>query len=91
VQVLIKTFRDLIDRGNSVLVIEHNTQLIEDADWVIDLGPEGGDGGGEIVAFGTPEEIAANPRSITGRYLGRDPGRNPGRDPRGVREQAGAA
>lgn len=75
VQVLIKTFRDLIDRGNSVLVIEHNTQLIENADWVIDLGPEGGDGGGEIVAVGTPEEIAANPRSITGRYL------------RGVREQ----
>jgi excinuclease ABC subunit A len=69
VQVLIRTFRDLIDRGNSVLVIEHNTQLIEQADWVIDLGPEGGDGGGEIVAVGTPEEIAANPRSITGRYL----------------------
>jgi excinuclease ABC subunit A len=69
VQVLIKTFRDLLDRGNSVLVIEHNTQFIEQADWVIDLGPEGGDGGGEIVAVGTPEEIAANPRSITGRYL----------------------
>jgi excinuclease ABC subunit A len=69
VQVLIKTFRDLLERGNSVLVIEHNTQLIEQADWVIDLGPEGGDGGGEIVAAGTPEEIAANPRSITGRYL----------------------
>ena len=69
VQVLIKTFRDLIDRGNSVLVIEHNTQLIEQADWVIDLGPEGGDGGGELVAVGTPDEIAANPRSITGKYL----------------------
>ena len=69
VQVLIKTFRDLIERGNSVLVIEHNTQLIEQADWIIDLGPEGGDQGGEIVAVGTPEEIAANPRSITGRYL----------------------
>jgi excinuclease ABC subunit A len=79
VQVLIKTFRDLLDRGNSVLVIEHNTQLIENADWVIDLGPEGGDGGGEIVAVGTPEEIAANPRSITGRYL------------TGVREEVGAA
>jgi excinuclease ABC subunit A len=71
VEVLIRTFRDLIDRGNSVLVIEHNTQLIEQADWVIDLGPEGGDLGGEIVAVGTPEEIAANARSITGRYLGR--------------------
>ncbi|HEX8172146.1 MAG TPA: excinuclease ABC subunit UvrA [Thermoanaerobaculia bacterium] len=69
VQVLIKTFRDLIDRGNTVLVVEHNTQLIEQADWIIDLGPEGGDLGGELVAVGTPEEIAANPRSITGRYL----------------------
>jgi excinuclease ABC subunit A len=69
VDVLMRTFRDLIDRGNSVLVIEHNTQLIEQSDWVIDLGPDGGDQGGEIVAVGTPEEIAANPRSITGRYL----------------------
>ncbi|MFZ2492726.1 MAG: excinuclease ABC subunit UvrA [Thermoanaerobaculia bacterium] len=69
VQVLIKTFRDLIVHGNSVVVIEHNTQLIEQADWVIDLGPEGGDGGGEIVATGTPADIAANPNSITGRYL----------------------
>ena len=60
-----------IDRGNSVLVIEHNIQLIEQSDWVIDLGPDGGDLGGEIVAVGTPEEIAANPRSITGRYLSR--------------------
>jgi excinuclease ABC subunit A len=66
---LIRTFRDLIDRGNSVLVIEHNLQLIEAADYVIDLGPEGGDQGGEVVAVGTPEEIGANPRSITGRYL----------------------
>jgi len=66
---LIRTFRELIDRGNSVLVIEHNIQLIESADYVIDLGPEGGDGGGEVVAVGTPEEIATNPRSITGLYL----------------------
>ena len=49
--------------------IEHNTQLIEQADWIIDIGPEGGDGGGEIVATGTPAQIAANERSITGRYL----------------------
>jgi len=69
VEQLIKTFRDLIERGNSVLVIEHNMQLIEASDWVIDLGPEGGDGGGEIVAVGTPADIAANPRSVTGRYL----------------------
>ncbi|HEX7829768.1 MAG TPA: excinuclease ABC subunit UvrA [Thermoanaerobaculia bacterium] len=79
VQVLIRTFRDLIERGNSVLVIEHNTQLIEQSDWVIDLGPDGGDLGGEIVAVGTPEQIAANPKSITGRYL------------RGSQQQAGAA
>ena len=69
VKQLIATFRNLIDRGNSVVVIEHNIQLIEAADHVIDLGPEGGDQGGEVVATGTPEEIAANPRSITGRYL----------------------
>src|SRR5207245_1143822 len=66
---LIKTFRNLIDRGNSVVVIEHNLQLIEAADYVIDLGPEGGDAGGEVVAEGTPEEIASNPRSLTGKYL----------------------
>ncbi|MGZ4810805.1 MAG: excinuclease ABC subunit UvrA, partial [Thermoanaerobaculia bacterium] len=66
---LIQTFRDLIERGNSVVVIEHNLQLIESADYVIDLGPDGGDLGGELVATGTPEEIAANPRSITGQYL----------------------
>jgi excinuclease ABC subunit A len=69
VQVLLHTFRELITHGNSVCVIEHNTQLIEQCDWIVDLGPEGGDGGGEIVAVGTPEEIAANPRSLTGRYL----------------------
>jgi excinuclease ABC subunit A len=69
VEQLIKTFRNLIERGNSVVVIEHNIQLIEAADWVIDLGPEGGDQGGEIVAVGTPEDIAADERSITGRYL----------------------
>jgi excinuclease ABC subunit A len=69
VQVLIRTFRDLIDRGNSVLVIEHNIQLIEQSDYVIDLGPDGGSLGGEILAVGTPEDIAANARSITGRYL----------------------
>ncbi len=69
VQVLIATFRGLIENGHSVLVIEHNTQLIEQADWVIDLGPGGGDLGGEIVAIGTPEEIVANQASLTGRYL----------------------
>jgi excinuclease ABC subunit A len=73
VDQLITTFRDLIARGNSVVVIEHNVQLIEASDWVIDLGPEGGDGGGELVATGRPSEIASNPRSVTGRYLKAEP------------------
>jgi excinuclease ABC subunit A len=59
----------LRDHGNTIVVIEHNLDVIKTADWVIDLGPEGGGGGGAIVAQGTPEEIAANPASHTGRYL----------------------
>jgi excinuclease ABC subunit A len=59
----------LVDAGNTVVVIEHNLDVIKTADWVIDLGPEGGDAGGDIVAVGTPEEIAANPRSYTGQHL----------------------
>ena len=58
---LLAAFRKLIDGGGSLLVIEHNLDIIKSADWVIDLGPEGGSGGGQIVAIGTPEEIAANP------------------------------
>ena len=60
---------ELVEQGNSVVVIEHNLEVIKTADWVIDLGPEGGDGGGEIVASGPPAEIAKNPRSHTGRYF----------------------
>jgi excinuclease ABC subunit A len=60
---------ELVDGGNTVIVIEHNLEVIKTADWVIDLGPEGGDGGGEIVAVGTPEDVAANPRSYTGQFL----------------------
>jgi len=59
----------LRDHGNTVVVIEHNLDVIKTADWVIDLGPEGGGGGGRIVATGTPEEIAKAPASYTGRYL----------------------
>ena len=55
--------------GNSVLVIEHNLQMIEAADWVIELGPEGGDGGGYVIAAGTPRELAENRESVTGKYL----------------------
>lgn len=66
---LLSAFRALIDSGGSLLVIEHNMDVIKTADWVIDLGPEGGVGGGEIVAVGTPEQIAKNEASHTGRYL----------------------
>ncbi|HHB83557.1 MAG TPA: excinuclease ABC subunit A, partial [Devosia sp.] len=66
---LLEVLHELVATGNSVVVIEHNLEVIKTADWVIDLGPEGGDGGGEIVGMGTPEEIAANPRSYTGSFL----------------------
>ena len=66
---LLAAFRALTDSGGSLLVIEHNLDVIKTADYVIDLGPEGGIGGGEIVAVGTPEEIAKNKRSFTGTFL----------------------
>ncbi len=66
---LLDVLQRLVDKGNSVLVIEHNLDVIRCADWVIDLGPEGGDRGGELVAIGTPEQVAKNPRSYTGQYL----------------------
>ena len=59
----------LVDQGNSVIVIEHNLDVIKTADWVIDMGPEGGAGGGLVVGVGTPEDIAANPDSHTGEFL----------------------
>ncbi len=61
----------LVDAGNTVLVIEHNLDVVKQSDWVLDLGPEGGDAGGEIVAQGTPEEVAETPGSHTGEYLRR--------------------
>lgn len=61
-----------MDTGNTVLVIEHNLDVIKVADHIIDLGPEGGSGGGQIVATGTPEEVADNPASFTGAYLKRE-------------------
>ena len=66
---LIEVLNKLVDAGNTVLVIEHNLDVIKTADYLIDLGPEGGDGGGTLVATGTPEEVAANPASYTGQYL----------------------
>ena len=60
---------ELVDTGNTVAVIEHNLEVVKTADWIIDIGPEGGDGGGEIVAEGTPEQVAKVKRSYTGQYL----------------------
>jgi excinuclease ABC subunit A len=69
VKVLLGVLHRLVDQGNSVLVIEHNLEVIKTADWILDMGPEGGDKGGNIVAMGTPEEVASNPNSLTGKYL----------------------
>jgi excinuclease ABC subunit A len=69
VHKLLDVVQRLVDKGNSILVIEHNLDVIRCADWVIDLGPDGGDKGGEVIAAGTPEEVAKNPRSYTGEYL----------------------
>ena len=69
VRKLLDVLQRLVDQGNSVVVIEHNLDVIKTADWVIDLGPEGGVRGGRIVAEGTPEQVAANPASYTGHYL----------------------
>ncbi len=70
VRVLLEVLHKLVDRGNTVLVIEHNLDVIKTADWIVDLGPEGGVRGGTIVASGTPEQVAATPGSFTGAYLG---------------------
>ncbi|MEM9172724.1 MAG: excinuclease ABC subunit UvrA [Pseudomonadota bacterium] len=70
IRQLLGVLQELRDRGNTIIVIEHNLDVIKTADWIIDLGPDGGDGGGEVVATGTPEDVAANPASVTGRFLG---------------------
>ena len=66
---LLDVLHELVDQGNTMVVIEHNLEVVKTADWIIDMGPEGGDGGGQVVAMGTPEQIAKNPRSYTGAYL----------------------
>src|SRR6202040_2860412 len=71
IQKLLTAFRKLLDRGASIVVIEHNLDIIKSADWTIDLGPEGGVAGGRVVATGTPEQLARNPHSHTGKYLAR--------------------
>jgi excinuclease ABC subunit A len=69
IELLLKVLHQLRDAGNTLVVIEHNLDVIKTADWIIDIGPEGGGGGGTIVATGTPEDVAQHPNSITGRYL----------------------
>jgi excinuclease ABC subunit A len=69
IDLLLKVIHRLRDQGNTVVIIEHNLDVIKTADWVVDLGPEGGAGGGQIVATGTPEDVAKNPSSVTGKYL----------------------
>jgi len=66
---LLKVLHELRDRGNTIVVIEHNLDVIKTADWIVDLGPEGGGGGGEVVAVGTPEQVEAHPVSHTGQFL----------------------
>jgi excinuclease ABC subunit A len=69
IDLLLKVLHQLRDAGNTIVVIEHNLDVIKTADWIIDMGPEGGAGGGQVVAVGTPEAVAANPASHTGHYL----------------------
>lgn len=68
---LLEVLQRLVDAGNSIVVIEHNLEIIKSADWIVDLGPEGGDAGGEVITQGTPEMVAADPRSYTGHFLQR--------------------
>ena len=70
IDLLLKVIHRLRDQGNTLVIIEHNLDVIKTADWVVDLGPEGGAGGGKIIASGTPEDVADNPESVTGKYLG---------------------
>jgi excinuclease ABC subunit A len=69
IRKLLRVLESLVDKGNTVIVIEHNLDVIKTADFVVDLGPEGGDGGGEVVASGTPDDVAKSQRSHTGAYL----------------------
>ncbi len=77
IRKLLEVLKRLVDHGNTIVVIEHNLDVIKSADYVIDLGPEGGDGGGELLAQGTPEEVARNPKSHTGRFLARELANSP--------------
>jgi excinuclease ABC subunit A len=69
VRKLLLVLNGLVEKGNTVIVIEHNLDVIKSSDWIIDLGPEGGAGGGEVLAIGTPEQIAKESKSFTGKFL----------------------
>jgi excinuclease ABC subunit A len=69
IQKLLNVIQQLVEQGNTIIVIEHNLDVIKNADWIIDLGPEGGEYGGEIVGTGTPEDLSNNDKSFTGQYL----------------------
>ena len=79
IRKLLEVLQELVESGNTVIVIEHNLDVVKTADWVIDIGPEGGDAGGRIIATGTPEDIAANAGSFTGGHLATAMGRQQGR------------
>ncbi len=83
---LLRVLHELVDQGNTMVVIEHNLEVVKTADWIIDLGPEGGDGGGEIVAEGTPEDIVNNPSSYTGAFLEKTLTRRPPKKRRAAAE-----
>ena len=69
IRILMQVLQQLVDRGNTVIIIEHNLDVIKQADWIIDIGPEGGRGGGEILAVGTPEQVAKSKRGYTPRFI----------------------
>ena len=69
VKKLLEVLHELVDQGNSVIVIEHNLDVVKTADYIVDIGPEGGDGGGEIICTGTPEKVSLSKESYTGSYL----------------------
>ena len=69
IEKLLEVLHRLVDAGNTVVVIEHNLDVIKQADWIVDLGPEGGEGGGQLIAAGTPEDVALHEGSYTGQYL----------------------
>ena len=69
IKVLLGVLQRLVDQGNTVLIIEHNLDILKSVDWIIDMGPEGGERGGYVVAQGTPEDLALDPASVTGQYL----------------------